>query len=159
LFEAFKKFQVQNNFIGELILFGTESVGSKDLGQGVTVKLLGNANNTSQLNEIYNCMDWYVSPSLAESFGLTIAEANACKVPAIGFLVGGVNDIIENIVNGFGSDSISPDSLFNLLNQTLIHKNQYHTFAINAFKKVTDNYAINVIVRKHIDLYNRLLTI
>jgi glycosyltransferase involved in cell wall biosynthesis len=47
----------------------------------------------AELNALYNCADLYVSTS-SEGFGLTIAEALACGVPAVGMNYSSVPEVI-----------------------------------------------------------------
>lgn len=52
------------------------------------------------LSYAYSAADIFVTPSLAESFGLVALEAMACGVPVIGTHVGGLPDMIRNGENG-----------------------------------------------------------
>lgn len=50
--------------------------------------------DTLRLVERYRACDVYVQPSLAESFGVTIAEAMACGRPVVATDVGGVPEVV-----------------------------------------------------------------
>ena len=52
---------------------------------------------------LYNAVDVYVTSSLAESFGQTIIEAQACGTIPVGFDLGGIPDIIEHEKNWISS--------------------------------------------------------
>lgn len=64
-------------------------------------KLLGYISEEQILAEVYNIADVYVSPSLQESFGLTVCEAMACGIPVVAFPIGGINDQIVHKENGY----------------------------------------------------------
>jgi glycosyltransferase involved in cell wall biosynthesis len=51
--------------------------------------------------EFYAASDTYVSPSLEDSFGLPVAEAMACGLPAITSARAGVSALIHHSVDGF----------------------------------------------------------
>jgi len=51
--------------------------------------------------EFYAAADTYVSPSLEDSFGLPVAEAMACGLPAITSARAGVSALIHHSVDGF----------------------------------------------------------
>jgi glycosyltransferase involved in cell wall biosynthesis len=45
---------------------------------------------------MYSCVDVFVIPSLAESFGQTILESLSCNTPVVGFNVGGIPDMVND---------------------------------------------------------------
>ena len=56
---------------------------------------------TKELKKLYCTSSIYVSPSIYESLGLTVAEALIYKLPCIGFSrCGGVNKLIKHNKNG-----------------------------------------------------------
>jgi glycosyltransferase involved in cell wall biosynthesis len=64
-------------------------------------KPLGHIQGDRLLSLVYSCADIFVIPSLEEALGQTPIEAMACGVPAIGFDVGGIPDIIGHDTTGF----------------------------------------------------------
>ncbi len=50
---------------------------------------------------IYNAVNVFIAPSLAEAFGYVIMEAQSCGTPVVGFNVGGIPDIISHKENGY----------------------------------------------------------
>jgi len=68
-----------NDFIkAELVRHGllTESILN-------AITLLSVNLNLPQMNSLYNCADWYISPYRAEGFNLPVLEAMACGTPVI----------------------------------------------------------------------------
>ena len=51
--------------------------------------------------EFYAAADAYVSPTREDSFGLPVAEAMACGLPAITSAYAGVSELMHNTVDGF----------------------------------------------------------
>lgn len=48
-----------------------------------------------ELVELYGKSDFFILPSMAESFGMVFVEAMSCELPVIGARVGGVPDIVS----------------------------------------------------------------
>ena len=57
--------------------------------------------SSSDVLELYSAADVYVSPSREDSFGLPVAEAMACGLPAITSVCAGVADYIHDGIDGF----------------------------------------------------------
>ena len=53
------------------------------------------------LYRLYNCADIFLAPSIAEAFGKTFAEAQACGLPVVCFNETGPADIIEHLKSGY----------------------------------------------------------
>lgn len=72
------------------------------------VDFLGFQNN---LSEFYSSIDFYMSMSISESYGLSCADAINHGVPCIYSLIDGQYEVIENGVTGIGiTPTISPDA-------------------------------------------------
>jgi len=54
----------------------------------------------SDILKFYSLIDVLVMPSLSESFGLSIVEAQASSIPVIASNISGINEIIQNKKNG-----------------------------------------------------------
>ncbi|MDP4222856.1 MAG: glycosyltransferase [Bacteroidota bacterium] len=50
---------------------------------------------------VYNAIDVFVTPSLADNFPTTILECQSCGTPVVGFEVGGIPEIIRHKENGY----------------------------------------------------------
>jgi len=73
---------------------------SKSLGIEDRVKFVGYVPN-DELYKWYGKADIFVSPSLAESFGMTFLEAMASGLPIVGTKVGGIPEVVIDGENGF----------------------------------------------------------
>lgn len=50
---------------------------------------------------VYNAVDLFVAPSLAETFGLVILESLRCGTPVVAFRTGGIPELIRHKKNGY----------------------------------------------------------
>lgn len=66
---------------------------AKKLGVRSDLRVLGKMND---LEKIYQASDLFMLPSLAESFGLSALEAQACGVPVIGYRAGGLPEVVRD---------------------------------------------------------------
>lgn len=71
-----------------------------------------------------------------ETFGLTIIEGMAYKLPAIVPPVGGIMEVIENGKTGYAVDSRNIQELNKSLNEILENQETYDSFSNQAFKRL-----------------------
>jgi glycosyltransferase involved in cell wall biosynthesis len=69
------------------------------LGVGEHIRFLGSIENSS-LEELYGRAAMFVSPSLAEGFGLTFVEALGCACPVVATDLPAIRDVVIDGVNG-----------------------------------------------------------
>ena len=94
----------------QCLIFGNGSV-PKDITDRFEVHSAGYIVNEDEMNKIYNLADVYVTPSLQETFGLTVCEAMAAGIPVTAFPTGGICDQIDHEINGYLAKDRDPDSL------------------------------------------------
>jgi glycosyltransferase involved in cell wall biosynthesis len=82
----------------------------------------------------YNLMDLFVFPSLREGFGLSVAEANLCGVPALVSNIKGLNEVVETGKNGFKIDHFK--QYIEYINYYYLNKEE-----LNNLKENTIEYA------------------
>jgi len=73
-----------------------------------------------------------------ETFGLTIIEAMAYKLPAIVPPIGGISELVSDYENGFLVDSRNMKLLSNTLNLLLKDKSLYEKMRIQSFYKLKE---------------------
>ncbi len=64
---------------------------ARQLGIREDVRVLG---QLDKLEEVLQASDLFLLPSLAESFGLSALEAQACGCPVIGYRAGGLPEVV-----------------------------------------------------------------
>jgi len=112
--------------------------------------------NSSELSVLYSAADVFVNTSLIENLPNTIIESMACGTPVVAFNTGGISDIIDSEINGYLSDLEDSASIAENIYKLLVNSN-YNQMIVNGINKIKNNFDINVITQKYIDLYNSVL--
>jgi glycosyltransferase involved in cell wall biosynthesis len=92
---------------------------------------------------VYNSIDVFVTPSLADNFPTTVLECQACGTPVVGFDVGGIPDIIKHKENGYLAKYMDPEDLANGISYCLENKTKGH---------LLPSFEMGNLIRKHLDL-------
>lgn len=101
---------------------------------------------------IIKSCDFGITPTLLESFGMAILEANFCGVPFISFNCEGNSDIITNGQNGFLVNYLDIESLIEksilLLCDKNLRQNMAQEASENAFKNYSSGRTIQSLIEK-----------
>lgn len=95
----------------QILIFGSEKEGGVEESIPYPVRFLGQVNDETSMVVLDNATDLFVSPSLAESFGMTAMENIRCGTPVVIFKVGGSVDFVEHKVNGYLASYCSMEDL------------------------------------------------
>ena len=127
------------------------------LPKGITVKTISVPNSDMPL--VYAVTDFVVSASLIpETFGRSVAEANAMKRMVIAFDHGGPSEIILDGKTGFlipvGSVKMLAKTLDNVLDMP---KTERDTIQKMARKRVVENFSVEKMCKKTLNIYEEIL--
>lgn len=133
-------------------------------GDTVNVDLIPNRNMINYnkiyddefLNILYSAADVFVSCSLIESFGKTIAEAMSSGTPCVTFDCTGQKDIVKHKFNGYLSEPYCEKSIAQGIDWILLESDYYH-LSLNARNTVEQNFSPEFIANSYIDLYSKAL--
>lgn len=106
---------------------------------------------------LYSAMDFFINPSLEETFGLTGTEAILCGTPLIASATGGMIDYIEPGVSGNLFNPGDAAELRKLIRAAIISKKEKAVTFNNCRESLLEWYKLNDPVSKHIDLYREML--
>ncbi len=95
-----------------------------------------------QLRELYRRRQALVLPGV-EDFGMIVAETNACGRPAIVNARGGAPECVEPGVNGFILPDLQPETLAELLDQTITH-----TWSVDLIRARVENLSVENFKKK-----------
>jgi len=107
---------------------------------------------------IYSAMDFFINPSLEETFGLTGTEAILCGTPLIASATGGMIDYIEPGVSGYLFDPGDVAELRKLIRQAIISKKEKAATLNSCRARLLEWYKRNDPISKHINLYKEMLS-
>jgi glycosyltransferase involved in cell wall biosynthesis len=92
---------------------------------------------------VYNAIDVFVTPSLADNFPTTVLECQSCGTPVVGFEVGGIPEIIKHKENGYLAKYKDADDLANGIRFCLENK-------IKGY--LLPQFSMSNLIQKHIEL-------
>ena len=105
----------------------------------------------------YSAGDLLLHPSIAETFGLTIAEGMACGLPIVSFQTGSIPELVDNS-NGFLAEYKSGADLIFQLKQALdLSPEKEKEMRKSAREKVKNNFTLEMMVDNYINLYKKVL--
>ena len=118
------------------------------------VSFLGKRANISDYLAI---ADLFLLPSASESFGLAALEAQACEVPVIGALVGGVPEVISDNETGFLSDVGDTEKMSKDVVKLINDEEMRIAFGKRARELAVSRYSTTEIIPKYINFYEKVL--
>lgn len=96
---------------------------------------LGFISTKSQMASLYSACDLFFAPSLAEGFGMSVVEAQACGTPVLAFKDTGPEDIIEQFISGYLANYADKEDLSVGLNYCLQNDFDHERISLNARNK------------------------
>lgn len=132
---------------GEIQRFATK------IGAGEKILFLGNREDVPELLKIF---DVFCLPSLYEGMPLTVLEAMASGVPVIGSDTLGINEIIEDNVNGILFPVNDERRLAELIKTLLADDGLRNRLRESGKSFVKQNYCLDDQVKKYDNLFQRL---
>lgn len=140
-----------------LLLFGGIKDAKRLAEVPVSYTYFGHIEEKEQLSALYSAADVTVSASLYETFGQTLAEAQACGCPAVSFGNSGQTDIITHKENGYLAEAYNTDDLANGIAWALREGGATISPA-HLRQSVVQRFSSEVIANKYAQLYEQLIT-
>jgi L-malate glycosyltransferase len=161
LIEAFAKINsIYNNT--ELIIVGNGPLREKleklccELKISDRVIFTGGVANNC-IPDYLNKMDIFVMPSLIESFGVAILEAESCGIPIIASDVGGIPEVMREGQTGFLVKPGNSDIIAEKLSVLIRDKKLREKMGVEGRRFVEKNYNWNDNIEQMYNLYNNIL--
>lgn len=110
-----------------------------------------NINTPSDVAKLYNSHDLFISPSIAETFGMTTVEAMACGLPVIVNNSAALPELLSDD-SGIITDTSSPENIRRAID---IIRQNYDSY--NPRKHVLEHFTSSVMAENYAKLYQRIL--
>ncbi|MBS0860886.1 glycosyltransferase family 4 protein [Providencia rettgeri] len=120
-------------------------------------KWLGHIHDDETLALVYNSASVMIVPSKQEAFGQTASEALSCGTPVVSFAIGGLLDIITHKETGYLAEPFNTTDLAHGIEWILKDNMLQNQLGYMARKKAIENWSIDVITNKYIQLYENIL--
>jgi FkbM family methyltransferase len=118
---------------------------------------LGYIREENQLSMAYNVADVFVIPALEDNLPNTPIEAAACGIPAVGFRIGGIPDIIEHGKTGYLAEPENSSDLAKGIAWVLDQVGNSTQLSDACRKRAEIHYTLNTQAKAYIDLYRSLV--
>ncbi len=130
---------------------------SQELAAKMPPNIIGieRINNKSIMRDIYSTSDVLLSLSKAETFGMTIVEAQACGTPAIVYDNTAPPSLIINERTGLVAKNNDVEDVYNKIQ--IIKQKGKQSYRETCVKYIQENYDKNKNYSKYIDLYESLI--
>lgn len=117
---------------------------------------LGLIKDETLMSLVYSAADVMVVPSKHENLPYTIMESLACGTPVTAFRVGGNAELVDHLQNGYLAKPFDALDLANGIKYCL-DNNSDGRLSKNSRNKVLENFTIEKISGRYIQLFNSLL--
>ena len=107
-----------------------------------------------EIANIYKCSDFFILPSLHESFGLVITEAMACGLPVIAPNVTAPPEYV-NIDSGLLINPMNTDEISHAIEYMILHNQEFDREKIS--QTITNKFSIDEFGQKLQRIYSSLL--
>lgn len=140
----------------ELVVFGaSESPDSPEMG--FNTHYMGTVSDDLTLALLYSAADIFIAPSVQDNLPNTVLEATACGTPSVAFNIGGMPDLIEHRKTGYLAQPFNTNDLTEGIIWILEDKDRYLSLARNARQKADREFSPDIVVKKHINLYQDIV--
>lgn len=128
-------------------------------GLGFSCQRFGYIMEPKTLRTLYAAADVFVAPSIAESFGKTLAEAHACGTPVVCFDATGPRDIVDHRITGYRAVPYDASDLaYGIDWIAKLSDDEYAQLCLNARERACRHFSTAVIADRYIELYRSLVS-
>lgn len=135
--------------------FEVSVIGNETYVQNAIIEanFFGTVNDEQKMVELYNAADVFVIPSLEDNLPNTVSEALLCGTPVAGMRIGGIQEMVQDGVNGYLSDS--PEGLGEAIRKTLSLNLSSSDIRQNALKELEEKELIGSFEAMYSDLMGK----
>lgn len=143
-----------------LVFFGKSSRNSalEKYLRNFEYKHFGYMTDSLSMRLIYSASDVFVAPSLMETFGKTLAEAMACRVPVVCFDNGGPKEIVLHQKTGYRAKPFDPTDLAKGIDWVLADNQRWQSLADESLLRVQTKFDSKIVAKDYQRLYQQMLS-
>lgn len=138
-----------------VVIFGNKADELQNL-LPFPVYSLGYIHSEREMAKVYNAVDVYTIPSLEDNLPNTIAEAQACGRPCVGFRVGGIPEMIDHQENGYIAEYRNAKDFAQGI-YWVLQEADSEILSQKARKKAIAAYGEDSVAKQYIQLYKEAL--
>ena len=140
----------------ELVVFGNRN--TEDVPEfPFKTSFLGTISDDERLALCYAAADVFLIPSLEDNLPYTVMESLSCGTPVVGFTTGGIPDMVKHEYNGYLAEYRSSESFADGMEWVINHPDR-EQLNKNARQTVMERFSEEVIAKRHIQLYEEVLS-
>ncbi len=144
----------------KLLIFGEGYLNNQLRTQAATLGL-GNvvqfAGFHDDLDAFLPCFDLFAHPALAEGLGVAALKAAAAAVPVVGFEAGGMVEAVVHEKTGLLVAPEDADALADAIKRCIDDPGLGRQFGEAGRRRMQDEFSIDTMVCRHIELYESVL--
>jgi glycosyltransferase involved in cell wall biosynthesis len=148
------KYLDKNKYL--LVFFGNIDDDSIN-NLGFEYKNFGFLYDIVSLRLLNSASDVFVSSSIMDAFGKTLAESMACGTPVVCFDATGPRDIISHKIDGYKAKPFDAIDLARGIEWITEDEKRWNILSKQARQKVEKEFRLELIAQKYLDLYNEIL--
>ncbi|MFM7487990.1 MAG: glycosyltransferase, partial [Cytophagales bacterium] len=137
------------------LFFGGSAVSNQFLLSNKNFNDFGYVNSDEELCKIYSAADVFLAPSVAEAFGKTIIEAQACGTPVVCFNATGPQALVEHLITGYKATPFESGDLMNGLKY--VTANRLKEVNAKPIRRFAERFSKTTVVGEYVAFYNHVL--
>ena len=131
--------------------------GNKNINHS-NIREIKYISDDKRLSKFYSASDLFILSSKAENSPLTILEAMACGTPIVSFNLGGINELIAHMENGYLADYNKKENLIDGIEYLFsLNQEKLKKISNNSIKKIHDSFTLDLMVNGYLNLYKQIL--
>lgn len=139
-----------------LLVFGASSLDEsiKNLFPSTQLGILKERHHVARAMQ---CADLFVCPSRQDNFPNVLLESLACGVPAVGFRIGGIPELIRHKISGYVAEPFDCEELAYGVRWILQSQERYTKLASACRSIAESEYSMPIISKQYSQLYSAVI--
>jgi glycosyltransferase involved in cell wall biosynthesis len=119
---------------------------------------LGTLNRESEIAQVYQAADLFVTPSQQDNFPNTVLEAISTGVPTVAFEVGGIPEMVKHKEHGYIAKAFDTSDFADGIEWCIESEDRLRLLGEKAREYAAKSFSPEIISKRYLDLYSELLS-